>query len=262
MSFYTLLTGASTGIGKALATDFARRGSNLILVARSREKLEALAGELTRSHGVDVRLFCQDLEQKEAASKVFGYCQEQGLAIDCLVNCAGFSVAGCFERMAEEDIVRMVMVNMVAVASLTHLFLPPMLVRRRGTVINIASLAGFQGVPGMAHYSGTKAYVVGLTEALSGELRDTGIRIFAVCPGFIDNDLFYSRAGHQKSRIVVPVSSVDVVVRAVRRGLRGRGILVLPTLFDRLMVFSQRFVPRKMVIGMAGFFAGAMEKRE
>jgi len=260
MSFHTLITGASTGIGKRLAEEFADMGDNLVLVARSGDKLETLAGELRRAHGVDVQVCCQDLSMPGAAAKVFGFCERNGIAIDRLVNCAGFSVAGDFERMDEEAFVQMATVNMVAVAALIRLFLPAMRARRRGAVVNIASLAGFQGVPGMACYSASKAFVVNLTEALSIELQGTGIRIFAVCPGFIDNDLFYRRAGHDRNRIIVPVSSPDVVVKAVRKGLAGKELLILPTFFDWLMVFSQRFVPRKIAAGLAGLFAGARGK--
>jgi hypothetical protein len=260
MNYYTLITGASTGIGKALAADMAASGDNLVLVARSRERLEELAGELKRVHGVDVLVCSQDLGHRDGPSSVFGFCAGEGLAVDKLVNCAGFSVAGNFARMSEEELLQMAMLNMVAVAGLTRLFLPAMIERHRGTVVNIASLAGFQGVPGMAYYSATKAFVVRLTEALTGELRGSGVRIFAVCPGFIDNDQFYSRAGHDRSRIITPISSLDVVVSAVRRGLSGGSIHVLPTLFDRIMLFSQRLLPRTPVIWVAGLFAGAKEK--
>jgi hypothetical protein len=261
MNFYTLITGASTGIGKVLAEDFARMGNNLVLVARSKGKLEALADDLRRTSGIEVHVCAQDLSVVDAASKVFEFCEQNGLAIDKLVNCAGFSIAGNFERMDEEAFVQMVMVDMVAVAALTRRFLPAMLARRRGTVVNIASIAGFQGVPGMACYSASKAFVVNLTEALFMELQGTGVRIFAVCPGFIDTDGFFSRAGHDRSKINVPVSSPQVVVKAVRRGLAGNAMLILPTFFDRLLVFSQRFAPRKFVVWVGNFLAGAMEKR-
>ena len=150
MIFHTLITGASTGIGKYLAEDFASMGDNLLLVARSKEKLDSLAGELRRAHGVDVQVCCQDLSEIGAAGKVFGFCEQKGLAIDKLVNCAGFSVVGDFGRMDEEAFVQMATGNMVALAALIRRFLPAMLARRRGTVVNIASVAGFQGVPGMA----------------------------------------------------------------------------------------------------------------
>jgi hypothetical protein len=260
MNYYTLITGASTGIGKALASDFAASGDNLILVARSRDKLDELAGELKRAHGVEVRVCSQDLGLVDGPSSVFGFCDGEGLAVDKLVNCAGFSVAGSFASMPQDELLQMAMLNMVAVAGLTRLFLPAMIGRRRGTVINIASLAGFQGVPGMAYYSATKSFVVNLTEALTEELRGTGIRIFDVCPGFIDNDQFYSRAGHDRSRIITPISSPGVVVGAVRRGIMGGSIHVLPTLLDRMMVFSQRLLPRTPVVWIAGLFAGAKEK--
>jgi short-subunit dehydrogenase len=261
MRFYTLVTGASTGIGRALAVDHAENGSDIVLVARSSGKLQELAGELKHLYGVDVRICCQDLSETDAAFTVYSFCQQEGIGVDCLINCAGFSEAGDFVDMKEDDVARMAMVNMVAVSALIRLFLPPMLERKRGVVINIASLAGFQGVPGMACYSATKAFVIRLTEALSGELTGSGVRIFAVCPGFIDNDQFYNRAGHDRSRIIVPVSGIDVVIRAVRKGINGDSVLELPTVFDHLLIFFQRLLPRRVVIWLAGFFAGARSRR-
>lgn len=261
MTLYTLITGASSGIGKAIAADRAKSGEHLVLVARSGEKLEALASELRQAHGVDVQVCARDLSESGAPKQVFRFCEERAIVVDRLVNCAGFSVTGNFERMPEEELVRMSMVNMVSVAQLTRLFLPSMLQRRQGAIANIASLGGFQGVPGMACYSATKSFVVTLTEALAGELTGTGVRVFAICPGFIDNDQFYNRAGHDRSRIITPVSSPEVVIRAVRRGFAGNSTLILPTGFDSMMRFTQRFVPRKMVVWLAGLFAGAQEKR-
>jgi short-subunit dehydrogenase len=257
---YTLVTGASMGIGKALAEDFASRGDHLLLVARSKERLDELAARLMRSHDIDVMVCREDLGLPGAAGRVFGFCRREGVTVDRLVNCAGFSVAGSFVRIAGEELYQMAMVNMVALADMTRLFLPGMLGRRRGAVVNIASLAGFQGVPGMGLYSATKAFVVNLTEALASETCSSGVRVFAVCPGFIDNDRFYSRAGHDRRRIIVPISEVGVVVRAVRRGLDNSTTILMPTMFDRLMVFTQRLLPRWSVVRLAGFFAGAGEK--
>lgn len=257
---YTLVTGASMGIGMAIAADFASRGENLVLVARSKERLEAIAAELSGTFGVEVKVCVEDLGQPGAPGRVFAYCREQGIPIDRLVNCAGFSHTGSFIRIPQEELHQMAMVNMVALADMTRLFLPPMLERKQGSVVNIASLAAFQGVPGMGLYSATKSFVVTLSEAIAEEIRGSGVRVFAVCPGFIDNANFYSRAGHDRKRILVPISAPEVVVRAVRRGLDSASTVVMPTIFDRLMVFTQRFLPRRPVIWLAGFFAGAGEK--
>jgi uncharacterized protein len=257
MKYHTLITGASTGIGKSLAEDFAAGGDNLVLVARSADKLEALATSLMDTYPIDVRVCCEDLGQAEGPERVFHFCSEEHLTIDRLINCAGFSMAGDYVRMAEGDLRQMAMVNMLAVSALTRYFVPSMIERRRGAVINIASLAAFQGVPGMAFYSATKSFVVTLTEALYDELRGSGVRVFAVCPGFIDNDSFYSRAGHDRERILVPIAPRKGVVRAVRRGLGNAAIAVIPTFFDSMMVFTQRLFSRKIVVRLAGFFAGA-----
>lgn len=261
MKGYTLITGASTGIGKALAEDFASQGKNLVLVARSTGLLETLASRLASTCRVDVRVCPADLSHPEAPEKVFAFCREAGLEIETLVNCAGFSVSGGFIASPPEDLRQMAMVNMVSLTGLTRLLLPGMVSRKCGSVVNIASLSAFQGVPGMSAYSASKSFVVTLTEGLAVELRGSGVRVFAVCPGFIDNEQFYKRAGHDRSRIMSPVSPPSVVVRAVRRGLRGRGIVVFPTFFDSLMVFTQRFVPRRLVVAIAGFLAGAAEEK-
>jgi hypothetical protein len=257
---YTLVTGASMGIGRIIAADFASKGDNLVLVARSKDRLDMLAEELSGKYGVKVMVCSEDLAEPGGPGRVFDFCVRQGLVVDRLVNCAGFSYVGNFVRIPQEELLQMSMVNMVALADMTRLFLPGMIERRRGTVVNIASLAAFQGVPGMGLYSATKSFVVTLTEAIGEEIRGSGVRVFAVCPGFIDNDQFYDRAGHDRKRIVVPISGPDVVIRAVRRGLTARSLVVMPTLFDRLMVFSQRLLPRGPVIRLAGFFAGAAEK--
>jgi hypothetical protein len=248
------------GIGKAIADDFAARGENLVLVARSRTRLEELAASLVREFGIDVRVCSEDLAEPDAPGRVFEFCGKHGLVIDRLVNCAGFSVTGSFVRLPRTELHQMAMVNMVALADMTRLFLPAMIEHGRGTVVNIASLASFQGVPGMALYSATKSFVVTLTEAIDAEARGSGVRVFAVCPGFIDNDQFYNRAGHDRKRILAPISDPVVVIRALRRGLASSAVVVMPTLFDRLMVFGQRVLPRRPVVMLAGFMTGAKEK--
>ncbi|NTU68350.1 MAG: SDR family NAD(P)-dependent oxidoreductase [Chlorobiaceae bacterium] len=259
--FHTLVTGASMGIGSRIAEDFASKGESLVLVARSRDRLEGIAATLSARHGVEVMVCSEDLGEAGGPGRVFEFCRARGISVDRLVNCAGFSVAGSFLRIAPEELHQMAMVNMVSLAEMVRLFLPGMIARGRGTVVNIASLASFQGVPGMGLYSATKSFVRILTEAINEEVRGSGVRVFAVCPGFIDNDQFYNRSGHDRKRIMVPISAPGVVVRAIRRGLDSGAAVVMPTLFDRLMVFTQRLMPRRVVVMLAGFFAGAGEKK-
>lgn len=256
MKKYTLITGASMGIGKALACDFASKGENLVLVARSVDRLNELAGELRRSGNIDVRVFPADLAEQAGAERIFRYCTDNSLVVDTLVNCAGFSNAGSFAGMPREELRQMTMVNMVSLAEMTRLFLPVMIGRGRGTIVNIASIGGFQGVPYMGLYSATKSFVITFTEAINEEIRGTGVRIYAVCPGFIDTN-FYSRAGHDRKRIVLPISRPDVVTRAVMRGMGSKSICVFPTPLDWLLVVTQRLMPRRVVIRLGGFFAGA-----
>ena len=151
------------------------------------------------------------------------------------------------------------MVNMMAMARLTRLFLPDMVARRGGSIINVASLGALQGVSGLGLYSATKAFVVTLSEALYGELKGKGIKVIAVCPGFI-NTGFFERAGHNRANLRLPMSETGVVVKAAIKGLKKNSVRVFPTLIDRVLVFSQRLVSRKIVIWLAGFIAAVKDR--
>lgn len=251
-----MITGASMGIGRAVAYELAAKGNNLLLVARSRDKLDSLASELKLSNAVDVRIVVEDLSDRESAPRIFQYCQDQSIRVDCMINCAGFSYAGEFAGIPLTELHQMMAVNMVSLVSLTRLFLPSMIACGRGTIINVASIGGFQGVPYLALYSATKSFVITFTEALHDEVRNSGIRTFAVCPGFIDTN-FYDRAGHNRKKIILPISHTDVVVKAVSRGLKSGRIRIFPSALDWLLVFLQRFMPRIVVVKLSGFLAGA-----
>ncbi|MCF8383326.1 MAG: SDR family oxidoreductase [Chlorobium sp.] len=252
----TLVTGASTGIGSALAGAFAGMGNHLLLVARSEDRLAGLAEELRAAHGISVFSCPADLALPESPQRIFDYCLQHHLAVRLLVNCAGTSRASDFNNLALRDIERIMAVNMSAVARLVHLFLPGMVAEQEGGIINIASLGGLQGVPGLGLYSATKSFLITLGEALHMELRGTGVRVATVCPGFVDTG-FMEKAGHDRRGVRLPVCSVDVVVRAVLRGYRQNRMRVYPTPLDFLIVFSQRFVPRLFSVRLSGYLAAA-----
>jgi len=256
--FFTLITGASMGIGEAFAREFAKRGHNLVLVARSADKLYALAEELRRECGVKVEVCVADLSHVAAPDFVYDFCRSRQITVDFLVNCAGLSRAGSFDTIPLEKLEEIMMVNMMAMARLTRLFVADMVSRKKGTLINVASLGGLQGVPGLALYSATKAFVITLSESLSCELHHKGIKVLAVCPGFIAT-AFFEHSGHNVGKIRLPLSRTDVVVQATFKGLMKNQIRVFPTLLDVVLVFSQRLVSRKTVVRLAGFFA-AVEK--
>ncbi len=251
---YTLITGASMGIGEAFARNFADKGHNLVLVARSRQKMEHLAEELCQKSGVKVAVCVQDLSSINASATVYNFCKERYIKIDVLVNCAGLSWAGSFREIPLAKMEEIMMVNMKAMAHLTRLFASDMVEQKKGDIINVASLGGLQGVPGLGLYSATKAFVIALSESLYEELKDQGVNIVVVCPGFIETG-FFEHSGHNVKKIRLPLSDVDVVVKAAVRGLKKRKIRVFPTSIDAILVFLQRLLSRKTVVRLAGFFA-------
>ena len=256
---FTLITGASMGIGEAFAREFARRGHNLVLVARSGDRMQTLAEEFRRQRGVEVKVCVEDLCDAQSPARIYEFCRRQRADIDMLVNCAGLSRAGDFDDIPLEKLEQVMMVNMLAMARLTRLFLPDMVARRGGSIINVASLGALQGVSGLGLYSATKAFVVTLSEALYGELKGKGIKVIAVCPGFI-NTGFFERAGHNRANLRLPMSETGVVVKAAIKGLKKNSVRVFPTLIDRVLVFSQRLVSRKIVIWLAGFIAAVKDR--
>ncbi|MEI6847439.1 MAG: SDR family oxidoreductase [Chlorobiaceae bacterium] len=251
---YALITGASMGIGEAFAREFAKRGRNLVLVARSVEKLLLLAEELRQESGIKVEVCPADLNDLESPARIYDFCRCRQTEVDLLINCAGLSRAGNFDDISIEKLEEIMVVNMMALVKLTRIFLPEMIDRKNGGIINVASLGGFQGVPGLGLYSATKSFVIVFTEALHVELKNKGISVVAVCPGFIDTGIF-ERSGHNAANIRLPLFGTGVVVKAGIKGLIKNKIRVFPTLLDYVLVFSQRFVSREIAIRLAGFFS-------
>lgn len=188
-----VVTGGSMGIGAVFAEELARRKARLVLVARSEDRLRALADALTRDHGVAVEVIAEDLTRPGAARRVFEAVRSRGLVADVLINNAGFATYGPFAQVSLESQREQIELNIGALVELTHLFLPD-LERQQGGVIQVASTAAFQAVPFMAVYAATKAFVLSFSEALWGEYRERGVRVLALCPGATDTP-FFVRAG-------------------------------------------------------------------
>ena len=256
--FYTLITGASMGIGEAFAREFAKKGHNLFLVARSHDRLLTLAEELRQKRGVEVEFCVEDLSDTESPERIYEFCRQKKVDIDILVNCAGISCAGDFAEMPYSKLEEIVMVNVMGTARLTRMFISDMVERKQGSIINVASLGGLQGVPGLGLYSATKSFVIALSEALHEELKGAGVKVTAVCPGFI-NTGFFKHSGHNAANIRLPISGTDVVVKAAIKGLKHNRIRIYPTLIDNILAFSQRLVTRSVVIRLAGFFAAVKD---
>jgi hypothetical protein len=223
----TLITGASSGIGEAFAHRLAAEGHHLLLVARSEPKLRALCDELTRTHGITAQYLAVDLVKPEADRHLFEETERRGLTVDWLINNAGIGSAGDFTRLDPSSERDLVTLNVTALLALTHRYLPAMRERRRGTVINVGSMAGFQPVPFMAAYAATKAFVRSFTEALAEENRPFNVRVLLLVPGATETN-FFQAAHVRKSAIGVgQTQTPEEVVAAALSGLRrGRRVAI------------------------------------
>src|SRR5919107_771014 len=214
---WTLITGASSGIGAELARAFAERGYPLVLTARREERLVALSAELSRSQGVPVEVMAVDLEDREAPRDLHEMLQERGIAVHTLVNNAGFGLRGYFASLPHEKQLAMIDLNVTALTSLCRLMLPGMIERRRGGILNVASIAAFQAGPHMAVYYATKAFVLSLSEGLHDEAKPHGVTVTALCPGPTESE-FSDTAGFNNSRLNAGVMPSEEVARI---GLEG-----------------------------------------
>jgi len=243
-----LVTGASSGMGEVFARELARRGADLVLAARSRDKLEVLASELRESAHVSVHVEVVDLSEPSAGLALAARMGERGLAIDVLVNNAGFGLFGPLDEADAQRIAQAVQLNVAALTELTCALLPGMRARDRGAIVNVASTAAFQPVPYMAVYGATKAYVLSFTEALWAETRGTGVRVTALCPGATDT-AFFDTASDSASigRRMTP----GQVVAAAFSALDRRRSTVVPGLGNRLLASSTRLASRQAVARLA-----------
>jgi short-subunit dehydrogenase len=245
----TLITGASSGIGAAFARKLAKRGRNVLLVARSEEKLIALCNELGRLSGTRAQYVVCDLTGPDAAARLLAETQKRELVIDMLVNNAGFGSMGEFTRLDLATELQMIDLNVKSLVDLTYKFLLPMREQRHGTIINVASTAAFQAVPFMATYAATKAFVLSFSEALAEENGRHGIRVLALCPGVTDTNFF------EASKIDQPpmrtVQTAEEVVDAALRGLARGKTTVISGWTNWITVEAERFVPRSVVTKVA-----------
>ncbi|WP_425615346.1 SDR family NAD(P)-dependent oxidoreductase [Anatilimnocola sp. NA78] len=244
-----LVTGASSGIGEAFVKELARRKMNLMLVARDEAALQTLAAKLTAEQGIRADVVAADLSQEASATRIAAEVARLGVSIDLLVNNAGFMTYGHFETNDPATERAEVMVNVAAVVDLCHAFVPGMLSRGEGAIINLASIVAFQPVPYMAVYSGTKAFVVSFSMALAEELRGRGVRVVTLCPGPTATK-FFERSN---SAEVIRVGShkPDAVVKTALRALeQGRGLIV-DGWKNTLMTYCSSVLPRAFTARMA-----------
>ena len=246
----TLITGASSGIGAAFARKLAARGRNVLLVARSEDKLIALCNELGRLTSIRAQYLALDLRDPEARSQLFEETKKRDLEIDTLINNAGFGSMNDFSKLELQHELEMIELNITAVVELTHRFLGPMRERKRGTIINVASTAGFQPVPYMATYAATKAFVLSFSEALWDENRQHGIHVMALCPGVTETN-FFEASGIDRPPMRT-VQTAEEVVETALRALPRKKSLVISGWANWFVVEAERFVPRTVVTKVAG----------
>ncbi|MBV9690353.1 MAG: SDR family oxidoreductase [Ktedonobacteraceae bacterium] len=245
-----LITGASSGIGEAFVRALAGRGMHVMLVARSEEKLRALAAEMSGQHEVRAEVIAADLGQEQAVQLIQQEVERRGLTIDLLVNNAGFGTYGLFETISPEREHQEVMVNIAAMVALTHAFVPPMVARGQGAVINLSSVAGFQPLPYMAVYAATKAFVLSFSEALSVEYRRHGVRVLALCPGVTDTA--FLKEASAEPLIVAPKRTPEQAVATGLRALeRGRSV-VIDGVGNAMLPQVVRLFPRALIAQIAG----------
>jgi len=249
-----LITGASSGLGTELAKLFARDKHNLVLVARSVHKLQELAAELTTAFGITVTVLGKDLSSTDQVSEIYSELQEKGISIDFLINNAGFGDYAFFAESDWKKQEEMIQVNILALAKLIHLFLPQMIARKSGKILNVASTAAFQPGPTMSVYFASKAFVLHFSEAISNELEDAGITVTALCPGAFESG-FQAAAVLEESRLVkgrkLP-GSAEIAAFGYKHFLKGTKVAI-PGLMNNIMANSVRFSPRSWVLKIARY---------
>ena len=246
-----LITGASGGIGEELANRCAAHGYDLVLVARSEDRLRKLAGDLTGQHEIRAVVLRADLADPAAPHRLYEELTAQGIEVDVLINNAGFGLQGPFAEMDVEAITAMLQVNIAALTLLTRLLLPPMIRKGRGRVLNVASTAAFVPGPFMAEYYASKAYVLSLTEALANELQGTGVTATALCPGPTSTG-FADHAGVAHANLFQ--SRVMAVEQVAREGFEGmlRGqTVVIPGARNRWLARLSGLAPRSLLAKVA-----------
>jgi short-subunit dehydrogenase len=246
---WALVTGASAGIGTALAEELAAGGTNLVLTARRKDRLEKLAKALRAKHTVKTVVFVADLAEPSAPDKIFAFTKEKGMEIDLLINNAGFGQYGEFPSVEKQRLLDMVQVNCSAVVHLTRLYLPEMVARRRGDVLILASTASFQAVPYISTYAATKAFDLLFAEGLAEELKPYGIRVCALCPGTTESE-FHAVSGQEKFK--KNAETAEKVARTGLKALAAGKSYVISGLGNYLGAHGERLVPRRFVTRVAG----------
>jgi len=256
-----LITGASSGIGEALAACFARDGLNLVLVARSADKLKTLATHLAAEHGVKAWVAPADLSKGGNATLLAAKMKKDKHAIDVLVNCAGVLEHGQFVKMRPGRHQELIDLNVSALTEMLAHFVPPMVARGHGRVLNVASVAAFQPIPSLATYAATKAYVLSLTESLAEELKGTGVTVSALCPGITATNMVSMATESSGLRLPgILVGEVDKVAEEGYRACMKGEVIKVPGVLNLATILAGRATPKWLLRKVTGTFGRASVK--
>ena len=247
----TLITGASGGIGEAFARRLAAKGHNLVLVARSEDKLRALGDELQKKHQITAEYVAVDLTEPDADKLLFDETEKNAIEVDWLINNAGFGSMGDFAKLDLEHELGMVDLNISALVALTHRYLAGMRERRRGTVINVSSAAGFQPIPFMATYAATKAFVTSFSEAIAEENRPYGVQVLALCPGSTETN-FHAAAGMDRAMGFKGQETVEDVVDTAMKAVAAGRTKVVSGWTNWLVASGVNFLPNSLITRVMG----------
>jgi short-subunit dehydrogenase len=241
-----LITGASSGLGEEFAYALARERCDLVLTARREDRLAAVAARARTAGAANVLTICADLRDREAPKEIHRQATQDGRQIDYLVNNAGFGTTGNFADLPIDRELEEIDLNVTSLVAMTRLFLPPMVERRHGTIINVASTAAFQPTPYMATYGSTKAFVLNFSEAVASEVRRTGVTVMALCPGPVHTE-FQQVAKIDRMRLpsFVWTDAARVVSEGIAAAAAGRAVCVTGG-FNAAMVLATKFTPRAL----------------
>ena len=246
---WALVTGASAGIGWALAEQLAAGGAHLVLTARRLDRLEKLAADLSTKHGVKTEVFSADLSRPGAAREIHAFTAGKGIEVELLVNNAGFGAFGYIHEIEESRLLEMIQVNCAAVVQLTRLYIPGMIERGHGDVLIVASTAAFQAVPFNSAYAATKAFDLIFAEGIAEEVSRFGVRVCALCPGSTTTE--FQSVARQPDRVFRVPETAEKVARVGLEGLAKGKSCVISGMRNRLMMEGERLAPRRFVVKMA-----------
>ena len=247
---WAVVTGASAGIGLALAERLGAGGTNLVLTARRADRLESLAATLATKYGIRVEICAADLTRPEASAEIHAFTAGKGIEVELLVNNAGFGAFGYIQDIPTSRLLEMIQVNCAAVVHLTQLFAPAMIARRHGDIMIVSSVAAFQALPFNSAYAATKAFDLIFAEGIAEELREFGVRVCALCPGSTNTE--FQQVAQQPVRVFRSAETAEKVARVGLAALAEGRSFVISGAKNRLMVEAERLAPRQLVARMAG----------